>query len=257
MKKHNYYRFIISEAAGLNSLAIDDEFVLTDVYPDLLHQLTKVLRVTTADEVILLKENFDSSVNHEFVFSVSGLDKKHLKLKLLRKKKIQDVLDRELGLSFALPNKPAKLEEVLQHCTELGTTQFNLFKGDYSNYHHQINEKRLLKILVEAVEQSERARVPRLHFYKDLDAYLEDLQRTCLVALERNLLQENILEMNIEKGVDLLVGPEGGFSEREIALIKSYQLRTFTLGKQVLRNETSAILATGILSLKMQSSQAN
>jgi 16S rRNA (uracil1498-N3)-methyltransferase len=61
-----------------------------------------------------------------------------------------------------------------------------------------------------------------------------------------------LLELRIDSPCDLLIGPEGGFSDREITLIKSYQLRTYSLGSQILRNQTAAILSTGIVSLKMQ-----
>lgn len=252
MKKHNYYRFICPKDIELGPLKLNDQLNLDKKAAEMMHQLTKVLRIQQGDQIILIKENYDLPANTEYTFTVHSSSKQNIELILEKKFKISDVLDIELCLSLALPNKPGKLEEILMHCTELGATQFHLFKGDYSNFGHQLNETRLQKIIREAVEQSERARIPQLHLYKNIDSYLESLQRTCLVAMERKPLQENILEMTIDKGVDLLVGPEGGFSEREKELIKAYQLRTFTLGKQILRNETSAILAIGIISLKMQ-----
>ena len=253
MQKNNYYRFVCSKEFGLPKLKLKEHILIDKRFPELFHQLTKVLRLKVSEQIVLIKENSESPINFQYIFSVIAINKQSITVELIKKQKIKDVLDIELGLALALPNKPGKLENILKQCTELGTTQFYLFKSDFSNFSHQLNQQRLMKIITEAVEQSERARVPQIHLYTNIDAYLEDLQRTCLVAMERELCEENLLNMMIDHGVDILIGPEGGFSDREKALIQSYQLRTFSLGKQILRNETSAIVATGILSLKMQS----
>jgi 16S rRNA (uracil1498-N3)-methyltransferase len=157
-----------------------------------------------------------------------------------------------MTLAFALPNKPAKLEMVLQHATELGVSEFALIRTDNSNYNHEIRTDRLEKILLEAVEQCERSKVPVISQFKSLDEYLNGLDRVCLAALERQNGQGNLLDIPVESDCAVLIGPEGGFSQREFELIAESKAKPFSLGSTILRNETAAILACGIVSLMIQ-----
>ncbi len=251
-KRHNYYRFVASREVLRGIDKTNPQLIIDRQWPELYHQLAKVLRVSPGDRITLIPENTASSRNTAYCFFIDAADKKQLSATFQKRQTIEDPLKKELGLALALPNKPAKLEEILQHCTELGTTHFTVFSGDRSNFNHRLALPRLEKIVREAVEQSERARMPIITLHQNLDQYLENLQRPCLVALERGAQQSSLLELRIDSPCDLLIGPEGGFSDREIALIKSYQLRTYSLGSQILRNQTAAILSTGIVSLKMQ-----
>jgi 16S rRNA (uracil1498-N3)-methyltransferase len=251
-KMRRYYRFLVEKELLENVTKEKAVLEIDKGQPELLHQLTKVLRLKRGDQMILLPVNREKFDGFEYSFSVESVQKNQVLLTLLQRTRGTDPLDRELGLALALPNKAAKLEEILQHCTELGVSHFILFSGDRSNFSHRLALPRLEKVIREAVEQSERIRLPSLGLYDNLDQYLENLERPCLVALERAPAQQSLLDMQIDRGCDLLVGPEGGFSEREIALVRAYQLRTYSLGKSILRNQTAAVLSVGIVSLKMQ-----
>jgi 16S rRNA (uracil1498-N3)-methyltransferase len=157
-----------------------------------------------------------------------------------------------LTLALALPNKPAKLDMILEHATELGVTGFVLITTDYSNFHHQVRLDRLEKIIMEAIEQSERARLPSLNMVSGLKDYFQNLSEPCFVALERRSASQNILDLNPATSCHILIGPEGGFSPEEIILIDQSSAAPITLGTQILRNETAALIGAGILSLKLQ-----
>jgi 16S rRNA (uracil1498-N3)-methyltransferase len=47
--------------------------------------------------------------------------------------------------------------------------------------------------------------------------------------------------------VALLIGPEGGFSEREVELAKEKGVTPITLGPRILRTETAAIVASALV----------
>ena len=49
--------------------------------------------------------------------------------------------------------------------------------------------------------------------------------------------------------VGVLIGPEGGFSNKEIELVKEHGAKIVSLGKRILRTETAAITAVGMLML--------
>ncbi|MFN3329162.1 MAG: RsmE family RNA methyltransferase, partial [Fervidobacterium pennivorans] len=54
----------------------------------------------------------------------------------------------------------------------------------------------------------------------------------------------------ISKNVGIIAGPEGGFSQKELSLLKK-RFRSICLGKKILRFETAIILATGVFSMKL------
>ena len=258
-KKHE--RQSISKCKGVDSQnkpplhnKENEQITIDKKLPNILHQLTKVLRAKIGDQVALIPANYKSIENTEYIFKISSIDKKEVTLSLQKQTLIHDPLNMDLGIVFALPNKPFKLEEVLQHCTELGVTEFILFNGDRSNYSHRLAMERLDKIIREAVEQSERwtAKIPSITVYKNLDQYLENKKRTTFVALERDMTAKNLIDMDTNIACDLLIGPEGGFSDREVELMKSYKIQRYTLGTYILRNQTAAIVSAGIVSLKMQ-----
>lgn len=219
---------------------------------DIFYQLTKVFRAKAGDNLILMDLNTTSPENREANFTITEIGKKVIELKLEKTRIISDPLQYDLTLVFALPNKPAKLEMVLQHATELGVTGFVLLPTDNSNFSHQVRIDRLEKILIEAVEQSERARVPQIVLYKNLDEYLRQLSHPCLAAVERQTDQKNLLEIDVTSDCDVLIGPEGGFSNREFDLLAKSTVTPVSLGSQILRNETAAIVACGIIALKLQ-----
>ncbi|MFN3967076.1 MAG: RsmE family RNA methyltransferase, partial [Endomicrobiia bacterium] len=69
----------------------------------------------------------------------------------------------------------------------------------------------------------------------------------------KNLLKDVISEyLSKEPKIpficNLFIGPEGGFTDKEINFAITYGFRTFSLGRNILRTETAAILSCGIIS---------
>ena len=147
----------------------------------------------------------------------------------------------QLTLVQALP-KGDRIETVLRMGTELGVSKFVLFPADRSIVRWdaaKVKEKRrrLEVIIREAAEQSFRCKLPVLDFSGSLSSVLE-VWPNALVLSEvegiANHLPTNIVEATF------VVGPEGGWSPRELALIGD---RGVTLGPLVLRTDTAGIAA--------------
>jgi 16S rRNA (uracil1498-N3)-methyltransferase len=56
--------------------------------------------------------------------------------------------------------------------------------------------------------------------------------------------------VGLENGVVLLIGPEGGFTENEVALANSHGFQSLLIGKRILRAETAAITGISLLQHK-------
>ena len=151
--------------------------------------------------------------------------------------------------------KEAKMDLILQKCTELGAYSFiplkvknSIIKGDEKDFLKKVN--RWQRIVKEASEQSKRNIIPEVmnvSSIKEISNLSYDVKILCTVnELSRSL--KNILQNN--KKCDtmiIVVGPEGGFTiEEEKILIEKGFLST-SLGNLVLRTETAGICALSMI----------
>ncbi|MGL5831306.1 MAG: 16S rRNA (uracil(1498)-N(3))-methyltransferase [Candidatus Altimarinota bacterium] len=248
--KTRLYRFFLKNPNYSLPTQVGNTFSLhKNDQEELFHQLQSVLRVETGDQLLFQLPNYQPTPNPEFLFKVVQLNKKQLDLILEETRVNQNFLSNQLNFALALPNKPAKLEFILQKAVELGINQIILIKTEFSNYPHQLKTDRLEKILLEASEQSERSFIPQLQIFESLSSYLHTKPKNLLVALERSSSSQNFLDYQIQSEQTLLIGPEGGFSEQEKELLSSNS-QSFLLGNHILRMETAALAALAILYLK-------
>lgn len=242
------YRFFLR-----NSTITPGDFDLNaQSEPEIIFQLSTVLRAKAGDNVVLLNNGNTT----ECKYSVLEANKHHVKLEFMESKKNENELDFELNILICLPNKPDKLDFILQKAVELGATGITLLESDFSQMKHHLKPERIQKILIEAAEQSERAKITDFIIGGKLDQYLKKHahHEQILVAMERMNKNTNTYELfkdQIKKysSISLLIGPEGGFSEKEKNLINDLQLNCFSLGKRVLRMETAMIASAAIISI--------
>lgn len=139
--------------------------------------------------------------------------------------------------------KQDKFEIVLQKLTELGVKRIIPVKTSYSQNLY-LNDKKIVrfnKIIQEAAEQSHRNIIPQLLdeiSLKDVVNYKSDLN---IVAYEKETGNNISLKSS---SVTFIIGPEGGFTKEEIDFLISYDFKSITLGKTILRAETAAITIT-------------
>lgn len=155
----------------------------------------------------------------------------------------------ELLLAFAVIRRDS-CEFAVQKATELGVTVLQpvLTERSQGQRQHQgqrTNAVRMTAIAIEAAEQSERLTVPRIAppcSLRDLLAGWPP-DRPLAVAIERTGFKHSVLRADA-----LLVGPEGGFSPRELdeATGRPFVL-PMCLGPTVLRAETAAIVGLTLL----------
>jgi 16S rRNA (uracil1498-N3)-methyltransferase len=227
-----------------------------ELEPDIFFQLTKVLRVKTASEIVLTPTD-QKPTFFDYHFTIQEIDNKNITLSFKQKFENKNELDFELCLLLCLPNKPEKLEFIAQKAVELGVNKITLVQGDFSQMKHQLRPERLQKIIKEAAEQSERGLIPELISKGILrDCLQKEQSPNLLVALERlenspqsslpDLLKEALKQ---KPSVAILIGPEGGFSDQEKQMIKEIGAQCFSLGKRILRMETAALVSFGIASM--------
>ena len=152
----------------------------------------------------------------------------------------------QVTLFQCLP-KAGKMELIVQKCTELGVFSIVPVQSarcvvvpgkDYEKKRERYN-----RVALEAAKQSRRAMIPRvlpLTTLKKIDVKSFDL---FLVAYEdeNTVSLKQALRAASPKTIALLIGPEGGLEESEIAQLVQAGAKSVSLGRRILRTETAGM----------------
>jgi 16S rRNA (uracil1498-N3)-methyltransferase len=167
------------------------------------------------------------------------------------------VVDREAPLQLTLAQGIArgeKMDWILQKATELGVARIVPLVTERTEVKLDEDraERRLAhwtSVLASACEQSGRNRLPALEAPQRLDRWLGSLgndpalRLACLPEGDTNLRQLP----SLDNGAVLVVGPEGGFSDNDLALLDQGRFCDLRLGPRILRTETAGIAALAAL----------
>ncbi len=164
----------------------------------------------------------------------------------------------EIVLLQALPEKE-RMELIIQKGTELGVSAIIPFKSRKSISLEERDAKqkkshRWQEIAIKAVQQSRRAKVPKVEKYRSFEEALQACEGEGLKLLLSDREGEplkRILRSHLPKRIYGMVGPEGGFTEEEVLLAKEKGFIPIKMGQRILRTETAAITLLGILQYEL------
>jgi len=142
-------------------------------------------------------------------------------------------------ITIAIANLPAQaLEHVLSRCTEAGAHAFVVFNADRSVGRGRKLE-RWATICREAAMLAGRLRVPEVSAASSVEAVIGAVATPVLLSREA---PRRLAEVSEPRDVTLLIGPEGGWTERELELATE----TATLGPRNLRADTAAVVGLAV-----------
>ena len=203
------------------------------------HYLGSVLRRAVGDEICLFNGR-----DGEWRARIATLRRDHAAFRLEAQLRPQGPED-DLWLVFALLKRDTT-DLVTQKATELGASRLQPVLTDRTNA-ARVNEARLRAIAIEAAEQSERLTVPDIAAPQPLAALLESWppNRPLFAAIER----AGAAPLRPVAGPSaLLVGPEGGFTPRELDALRRYPfVAPVSLGPRILRAETACLAGLALL----------
>jgi 16S rRNA (uracil1498-N3)-methyltransferase len=133
--------------------------------------------------------------------------------------------------------KKHRMEIIVEKTTELGIDNIYLLATDHTQEVFY-NYERLRAISIEAAEQSGRICVPTIHKAQKIGDFLHKGFELVVMSPSENVHIGQI------HGCPM-IGPEGGFSTREIDMLKNFP--HVSLNKNILRAETAAIVAASLL----------
>lgn len=230
MKIHRF--FVDPEAIGGNRAVISDK--------DLLSQIKKVLRIGAGDSLILL----DGSGKEYFV-KVESISGDALTGSVEKISQNENEPELKITLYQAICKKD-KLEWVLQKGAEIGISEFIPIITERTEK-LGLNRERLEKVLKEAAEQAERGIIPKLGEPQEFEEALKNAIGEKIILDRSGKLIKEYLLAGLPPRFSLFIGPEGGFTEKELELAKNSGAKIASLGKTVLRTETAGMAAAVIL----------
>ena len=209
---------------------------------DVIHQMRDVFRLKKNDTVIIL----DNS-GFEFEAIIDHLTRDEILLHVSKKIRNDYKPKTDLHLMYALTKKDT-FEWVLEKCTELGVSEFTPVIAERTEKKN-FNFDRGEKIIKEAAEQSGKNLLPILNSIVNIKELCENNEKEKINTIAFHLDGEQFKANSFlsHEKLSVLIGPEGGWSDAELALFKEKNISIYTLGKQVLRAETAAIAVTSLL----------
>ncbi len=208
------------------------------------HYLANVLRQKTGDKIAIF-----NGIDGEWLAEISSLSKKSVTLSVQKQLRAQKTSS-DLWLVCA-PLKSGKSEWVLEKATELGISAFVPVKTNFTIV-DKTNAERLTVIAIEASEQCERLDVPIIKPIITLEKLLGSWPKDRLLIYgDESGASKSAKELLPEiphTSYAVLIGPEGGFSTTELALLRELPYAVgMCLGPRVLRADTAAIAALTLM----------
>ncbi len=211
------------------------------------HHLRNVLRITSGETIRII----DGQGN---VYTAETLDtptNRSASMARIQTHEFQAPLSPTLALFQGLP-KNDKMELILQKTTELGVTQIVPLHSEHALQKPSQNRyERWHRVLISATKQCKRAWLPELSEAQQFEASLAQLEKfsRCLLLsphTEGQHIKTVLRKTPNPNAIALFVGPEGGFSNQEIAAAIQSGCVPVTLGRNILRTETAAITAVAV-----------
>ena len=222
----------------LPSLAFQkDELVIED--QRIVFQLTKVLRIKLGTKFHLFDEG------GEWLVKVAEMGKKKIHVERLSEIQNQAEPRLKVALYQGIPKKPALFELIVQKATEIGVTEIYPFVTERTENRRMPKLDRLNLIAMEATEQCGRLKIPKIHYPVNYGEIIGKLSNG-FIAYEyeaKHYLSDYRKEIESSAELQIIIGPEGGLSESEMSMAKEAGVKSFSLGKRILRTETAAIAA--------------
>jgi 16S rRNA (uracil1498-N3)-methyltransferase len=164
-------------------------------------------------------------------------------------------IERESPLKLTLLQAIArgeKMDFIVQKATELGVAAIIALPAQRSvvrldDEGHRKRSEHWRSIAVGACEQCGRNRIPTIEVAADLSAAIARSPATDRRVLLEPDAEQSLATLTQSSGMTLLIGPEGGFADAEVALARAQGFIPCRLGPRVLRAETAPVAALAVI----------
>lgn len=235
MKIHRFY---------IPNIRILEENIFVTYETELIHQLKNVFRYKIGQIIHIFNEK-----EGEIEVVIDGIGKKDMSFKIKRHLNVvnKDNHQTKNVVLYMSIIKNSNFDLVVEKSVELGVKKIVPLISERV-VKNNLNRERLGKIVKEATEQCGRIDLMEIGEVCNLnDAVVFSKTDSDIVyygSIDDNF-DQNYQSNHVK--ISLFIGPEGGFTEKEIDLFKTEEVTPIHFGKFVLRAETAAIVACGFV----------
>lgn len=230
--------------------AISDEHII--ITGEDVQHIRKVLRMRQGEKLIACDMN-----GTDFECEIESINEKSVDTRILQRRESDTETPIKVTLFQGIP-KSDKMELIIQKCVELGVysivpvkTERTVVKFENSKDEEK-KQQRWQKIANEAAKQCNRGRLPEVNKPVGFNEALTAAKGYDLVLVPYENEEQQGLKQVLKSKVDVksiafFIGPEGGFTEEEIAKSLDLGYLSVSLGKRILRTETAGLTVLSIL----------
>ena len=209
------------------------------------HYLIKVLRLKPNAPLVVFNGH-----GNQYNATIATVEKKTVTIRTDDCVAVNNESPLSIHLAIAL-SKGDRMDWIIQKATELGVTAITPLISERTEV--KLKGERLQKklqhwqqIAISACEQCGRNRVPTINALCIADDWITTVKAEQKLVLHHRTEQSIDATLNIASAA-LLIGPEGGLSEREINAAEQCGFEALKLGPRVLRTETAPLAAVTLL----------
>lgn len=205
----------------------------------------RVLRYTAGDEILITDGNGTT-----YTAKITNPHPKHCDFEIISREKQEKHHHFHLHIAIAPTKNIERMEWAIEKCVEIGVDEITPLLCRFSE-RKQLRTDRLEKIILSAAKQSLTPYLPVLHELTPYEEFIKGQRNKVQSTKGQNFIahcykdEKRFLKDEIVQGRDVLVliGPEGDFSEQEVADALALGFIPVSLGNSRLRTETAAVVA--------------
>ena len=203
----------------------------------------RVLRYTRGDEILLT-----NGQGMTYTACITNPHPKHCEFDILTAEKQKPHHDAYIHIAIAPTKNIERLEWCVEKCTEIGVDEITPLLCRFSE-RKNLRLDRLEKIILSAAKQSLTPYLPKLNDLTPYDEFVKAAkeEQRFIAQCYKDEKRELKDELQRGKSVLVLIGPEGDFSDEEIALALGAGFKPVSLGITRLRTETAGVAVASFL----------
>lgn len=221
------------------------------------NHIKNVLRKKIEDEIIIC----NTDTTKDYLCKIINIEENAILTNIIEELETNVEAKVEVSIFQGLP-KADKMELVIQKAVELGVYDITPIEMKYcvvklNDKDKKKKQERWQKIAEVAAKQSGRNQIPQINDISSIKNICNLCQTYDIVLVAYEKEEENKLRYELEKlkaiekkkdlKIAIVIGPEGGIDEKEIAILKESGAKVVTLGKRILRTETVALQMLSVI----------
>lgn len=213
---------------------------------EIANYIGRVLRLKPGNEVRLF-----NGEGIEFQATISSVERREVTVKI--EQPIDVTTESQLRTHLGqVISRGERMDYAIQKATELGVSTITPLTSDFCEVklapdRQQKRQKHWQQVAISACEQCGRATIPIINEVSTVGAWMQKHKSELLLVLHPGDGKNALETQDCPNSVSILIGPEGGLSDQEVANASELGCVPVPLGTRILRTETAPVVALTLI----------